>query len=397
MDASFIKWQRGLDQLTRKYKREALKTSGATVLARLQNDSQFIYNFGLGNSKPYRELKKSLKNIDQMKADNKIRAVIRAQKIESLDMGTGRADKIRNRRNVARQIQIMLADQNTHTGLTSTLDISDGTAITQQSVSRILPDLEELGHYQVIRDGKKALRIISLIPVTSREVKEFKRTQSFLTVLEEQRAKLPEPNQAIIESNMIARERWADRSNRWAENRNAEMEVIKAAQEIIKTEEGRVSLEMTSLDELVGAVGPELAFEMADIAAEVIAEQPVKELVVVCQSGVPVSINGRNTSKEDLVMTYPTNQVSMYRSQPTCERCFDSGYVPDWANGLSAEFGEPGKKPCPVCSPPKKIACPRPKDFRHLGDGAYAAYMRACELWRQQNPGKSMITGKELK
>lgn len=32
---------------------------------------------------------------------------------------------------------------------------------------------------------------------------------------------------------------------------------------------------------------------------------------------------------------------------PDCPRCFDRGYVPDWSRGLSAEHGEPGKKPCP--------------------------------------------------
>lgn len=34
---------------------------------------------------------------------------------------------------------------------------------------------------------------------------------------------------------------------------------------------------------------------------------------------------------------------------PDCPRCFDRGYVPDWSRGLSAEHGEPGKKPCPDC------------------------------------------------
>lgn len=34
---------------------------------------------------------------------------------------------------------------------------------------------------------------------------------------------------------------------------------------------------------------------------------------------------------------------------PDCKRCHDRGYVPDWSRGLSAEHGEPGKKPCPDC------------------------------------------------
>lgn len=37
---------------------------------------------------------------------------------------------------------------------------------------------------------------------------------------------------------------------------------------------------------------------------------------------------------------------------PDCPRCFDRGYVPAWSRGLSAEHGEPGKKPCPDCAPP---------------------------------------------
>jgi hypothetical protein len=34
---------------------------------------------------------------------------------------------------------------------------------------------------------------------------------------------------------------------------------------------------------------------------------------------------------------------------PKCRRCRDVGYVPDFSHGLDAEFGEPGKKPCPDC------------------------------------------------
>lgn len=39
---------------------------------------------------------------------------------------------------------------------------------------------------------------------------------------------------------------------------------------------------------------------------------------------------------------------------PDCPRCFDRGYVPDWSRGLSAEHGEPGKKPCPDCQDPQE-------------------------------------------
>jgi hypothetical protein len=42
------------------------------------------------------------------------------------------------------------------------------------------------------------------------------------------------------------------------------------------------------------------------------------------------------------------------RNRPLdCTRCRDRGYVPDWSRGLSAEFGEPGKRPCPNCQPAK--------------------------------------------
>lgn len=33
-----------------------------------------------------------------------------------------------------------------------------------------------------------------------------------------------------------------------------------------------------------------------------------------------------------------------------CHKCHGRGYVPDWSQGLSAEYGEPGKKSCPVCA-----------------------------------------------
>lgn len=32
-----------------------------------------------------------------------------------------------------------------------------------------------------------------------------------------------------------------------------------------------------------------------------------------------------------------------------CPRCRGRGYVPDWAGGLNAQYGEPGKKACPDC------------------------------------------------
>ena len=34
---------------------------------------------------------------------------------------------------------------------------------------------------------------------------------------------------------------------------------------------------------------------------------------------------------------------------PACPRCHGRGKVPDWSQGLDAEFGEPQAKPCPDC------------------------------------------------
>lgn len=382
--ASFIKWQVHTGQLTRKYERKALKSSGAAVLAELQTDREFLCNFGSGGSQPLRELKKKLKAIDQMKADNKFRAAVRVQRVDSLDMGPGRADKIRNRRNVLRQIHIMLAEQNVHTGITSTLDISDGVGITQQSVSRTLPDLEELGYIRVDRDGKKALRITSLIPVTSREVKEFKRAQDLAAVLEEQRAKLPEPNQAIIESNLIARERWAEGKRAWL-GRRTELAALNKTHEVVITEEGRADLGMGSLDELIEALGTETAFELADIAQDVIAEQPAKELVSVGSAPRRVSFADYPGDRARAVAERRAAEVQAnLRARAERERAL-------WE--ASKALPEPPER-SKTAEEPQRVPWPEPRHFRHLGDGAYDAYKAACKLWQDQNPDKSLITGK---
>jgi hypothetical protein len=53
---------------------------------------------------------------------------------------------------------------------------------------------------------------------------------------------------------------------------------------------------------------------------------------------------------EDGARTLAEMLTDAARSRPPdCARCCDRTYVPDWSRGLDAEFGEPGKKPCPDC------------------------------------------------
>jgi hypothetical protein len=53
---------------------------------------------------------------------------------------------------------------------------------------------------------------------------------------------------------------------------------------------------------------------------------------------------------EDGARTLADMLTDAARSRPPdCARCHDRGYVPDWSRGLDAEYGEPGKKPCPDC------------------------------------------------
>ena len=66
------------------------------------------------------------------------------------------------------------------------------------------------------------------------------------------------------------------------------------------------------------------------------------------QPSTPVDAEMRTDMAKRLLLAEEL-RPSMVNMPATCRRCFDIGYVPDFSRGLNAEFGEPGKKPCPAC------------------------------------------------
>lgn len=97
--------------------------------------------------------------------------------------------------------------------------------------------------------------------------------------------------------------------------------------------------------------------------ASIVAPDPLKlpayawgESVTWNQGRILVPLNRDNETVADLVLDEDDAGTlaamlddAAGHKPPDCPRCFDRGYVPDWSRGLSAEHGEPGKKPCPDC------------------------------------------------
>lgn len=166
-------------------------------------------------------------------------------------------------------------------------------------------------------------------------------------------------------------------------------------QEIVKNENGRVALGIPSIDALIAVLGVETATEMTDAAQEVIAEQPVKVLVSVGAAHTAADVHSA-TPRRVSFTDYPGDRaraVAQRRSDEVEAALRVKAQRERALWEASKALPEPPER-SKTAEEPQRLPWPEPRHFRHLGDGAYDAYKAACKLWQDQNPDKSLITGK---
>lgn len=99
----------------------------------------------------------------------------------------------------------------------------------------------------------------------------------------------------------------------------------------------------------------EIAMRTEDIPAD--ARFRILMTMAVGQPSTPVDAEHRQEMTKQLIAAQGAFRAPDWLPlgarrpvrKPRCAQCSDRGYVPDFSRGLDAEFGEPGKKPCPAC------------------------------------------------
>jgi hypothetical protein len=137
-----------------------------------------------GDRRVYETFDAQVAALAHLRDSKSSRAVTRGLKVDSLDLGSMRADGQRNYRHFLKVVHKVMELHGAYSIVSSERALSSASGLSHTSVSRYLATAQRLGHLEVTHDGlaSHSRRIVSLIEASDAEVSAVEQAEKVLEV-----------------------------------------------------------------------------------------------------------------------------------------------------------------------------------------------------------------------